>query len=55
MIGGPPYSPGAVPVDHLACFLFGRMILVGIVFVAGLDDDNDESFDIGVVPEFTVM
>lgn len=29
VVGGPPYSPGATPVDHFSGFLFGRMILVG--------------------------
>lgn len=28
VVGGPPYSPGAVPVDHLRGFFFGRMTLV---------------------------
>lgn len=28
VVGGPPYSPGATPVDHFNGFFFGRIILL---------------------------
>lgn len=36
--GGPPYSPGAVPVDHFSGFFLGKIILVGglVVLDAGI-------------------
>lgn len=34
--GGPPYSPGAVPVDHFSGFFLGKIILVGLVLDIGL-------------------
>lgn len=40
VVGGPPYSPAATPVDHFIGFFFGSKILVGLVF--GTDDDVDE-------------
>lgn len=58
MVGGPPYSPGATPVDHFIGFLCGSMIFVRclIGFFAddgggGGDADIGESWDIGAVAE----
>lgn len=60
VVGGPPYSPGATPVDHLRGFLLGSRILVGgrvggVADVLVGDDDIGESCGSGVAPEFTVM
>lgn len=59
VVGGPPYSPGATPVDHFMGFLFGSRTFVGCCgpcccCVCGVDDIG-ESCDFGFVPVFTII
>lgn len=44
VVGGPPYSPGATPVDHFNGFFFGSIILVCL----GCGGGSAESWDMGV-------
>lgn len=47
--GGPPYSPGAIPVDHFSGFFLGNIILVGIVLDIGIVvDESSEDIDLAV-------
>lgn len=52
VVGGPPYSPGATPVDHFIGFFFGSKTFVCL----GLGTDGvEESGEIGAVVEVTEM
>lgn len=61
MVGGPPYSPGATPVDHFKGFFLGSKILVGLRLGgdAGCADDGgglvEESCGTGVAVELMEM
>lgn len=50
--GGPPYSPGAIPVDHFSGFFLGNIILVGFVLdteiVLVVVDESSEDIDLAV-------
>jgi hypothetical protein len=40
VVGGPPYSPGAIPVDHFNGFFLGSITLVCLG--EGVEEEEDE-------------
>lgn len=51
VVGGPPYSPGATPVDHFTGFFLGSRILVCLG--SGTAGGVAESGEMGVAVEVT--
>ena len=51
VVGGPPYSPGAIPVDHFMGFFLGRITLV--CFGSGKGAELGDSGEVGVAAHST--